>query len=40
MISMLEAGFEPTILLFEWAKTIHGLDSVATAPAVQVHNSF
>lgn len=23
-------GFEPTILVFEWAKTVHALDGAAT----------
>jgi hypothetical protein len=36
---MLETGFEPTILLFEWAKTIYGLDRAPAASAIEVHNS-
>jgi hypothetical protein len=28
--SMPQVGFEPTIPVFEWAKTVHALDSAAT----------
>jgi hypothetical protein len=36
-MSMLQVGLEPTIPLFEWAKTSHALDHVATNYTVSVH---
>jgi hypothetical protein len=37
--SMPQLGFEPTILVFERAKTIHALDSAATVPHICIYLS-
>jgi hypothetical protein len=33
---MNQVGFEPTIPVFEWAKTVHALDRVATAIGITI----